>query len=82
MRLAKSGKIVFGITEVPCTIGKLSKLGACLIVQTTLGIPALFELMMPKQAARICKVTWRDDKRLGVHFRKGSLPSRTDEVIE
>jgi hypothetical protein len=82
MRLVKSGKIVFGITEVPCTIGQLSKLGACLIVQSTHGIPALFELMMPKQASRICKVTWRDDKRLGVHFRKGSLPSRTDEVIE
>ena len=45
-------------------------------------VPALFELMMPKQASRTCKVTWRDDKRLGVHFRKGSLLSRTDEVIE
>ena len=82
MRVVKSGKILFGDTEVPCTIGKLSKLGACLIVQTTHGIPALFELIIPKRAPRTCKVTWRDDKRLGVHFRKGSLPSRTDEVIE
>ena len=80
MPLIKSGKILFGSTEVPCTIGKLSKLGACLIVQTTHGIPALFELMMPKRASRTCKVTWRDDKRLGVHFRK--LPSRADEVVE
>jgi len=82
MRLVKSAKILFSSTEVPCTIGKLSKLGACLIVETTHGIPALFVLTMPNQASRTCKVTWRDDKRLGVHFRIGSLPSRTDEVIE
>jgi len=68
MRLVKSGRILFGSTEVPCAIGKLSKLGAFLIVQTTQGIPAVFELMMPNQVPRTCKVTWRDDKRLGVRF--------------
>ena len=73
MHLVKSGKIVFGDTEIPCMIGKHSKLGACLIVQTTHEIPALFELIVPNRASRTCKVTWRDDKRLGVHFRKGSL---------
>jgi hypothetical protein len=80
MPLVKYGKILFGSIEVPCTIGKLSKLGACLILQTTHGIPELFELMMPRRALRTCKVTWRDDKRLGVYFRK--MPSRTDMVIE
>jgi len=69
MRLVKSGRILFDSTEVPCTIGKLSRLGACLIVQTTHGIPALFELTLPNQVPRACKVTWRDDKRLGIHFR-------------
>jgi len=69
MGLVKSARILFGSTEVPCTIGKLSRLGACLIVQTTHGIPVLFNLVMPNQVCRICKVTWRDDKRLGVHFR-------------
>jgi hypothetical protein len=82
MRLIKSAKILFGSTEVPCTINKLSKLGACLILQTTHGIPALFVLTMPNQASRTCKVTWRDDKRLGVHFKKGSLPSPIHEVIK
>jgi hypothetical protein len=80
MRLPKSGKILFGTTEVPCTIGKHSKLGACLIVQTTHGIPALFDLMMPNWAPTTCKVLWRDDRRLGVHFRRGSLPRRAAEV--
>jgi hypothetical protein len=69
MRLVKSAKILFGSTEVPCTIGKHSKLGACLIVQTTHGIPALFELMMQNRTPKTCKVIWRDDKRLGVYFR-------------
>jgi hypothetical protein len=78
----KSGKILFGTREVSCTIGKHSKLGACLIVQTTHGIPALFQLMMPNRTPRSCKVTWRDDKRLGVYFRSGSSSRRADEVIE
>ena len=82
MGVIKSARILFGSTEVMCTIGKPSKLGACLIVQTTQGIPALFELTMPNQASMTCKVTWRDDKRLGVHFRKGSLLSRADDVTE
>jgi hypothetical protein len=72
MRLVKSGKILIGSTEVPCTIGALSKIGACLMVDTTHEIPAMFEIMMPDRAPTICKVIWRDDKRLGVHFRPGT----------
>jgi hypothetical protein len=69
MSLVKSGKILLGNEEVPCTIGTLSKIGACLIVHTTQGIPALFKFIMPNRAPTTCKVIWRDDKRLGVHFR-------------
>jgi len=72
MSLVKSGKILIGSTEVPCTIGALSKIGACLLVDTTHEIPAMFEFMMPDRAPTTCKVIWRDDKRLGVHFRPGS----------
>jgi len=69
MPLIKAGKILHDDTEIPCTVGKLSKMGACLIVQTTEGIPALFKFAMPNRAPTSCKVIWRDDKRLGVHFR-------------
>lgn len=69
MSQVKFGKIIFENTEVPCTIGTLSKLGACLIVQSTHGIPALFKIVMLDRAPMTCKVIWRDDKRLGVHFR-------------
>jgi hypothetical protein len=82
MRLIKSARILFSSTEVPCTVGKLSKMGACLIVETTRGIPALFVLTMPNQAPWTCKVTWRDDKRLGVHFRARLATQPHHEVME
>jgi len=69
MRLRDIGKIIVRGTEVPCAISARSKLGACLVVQTTEGIPALFELVAPDCKPATCKVMWRDDKHLGVHFR-------------
>jgi hypothetical protein len=69
MRLRDIGKIIVGGAEVPCTISARSKLGACLLVQTTEGIPALFELVAPDRKPATCKVMWRDEKHLGVHFR-------------
>jgi hypothetical protein len=69
MRMLKSGKILLGRGEVLCTVRSLSEIGACLQVQTTYGIPALFQLIMPNREPHSCKVMWRDDTRLGVHFR-------------
>ena len=53
-------------------VGTLSKIGACLMVDTTREIPAIFEFVMPDRTPTICKVVWRDEKRLGVQFRPGS----------
>jgi len=39
------------------------------LVQTTLGIPAVFQLNMPDRESQTCKVMWRDDTKLGVLFR-------------
>jgi hypothetical protein len=64
------GTILFDNTGVPCTISTLSKIGACLLVQTTRGIPEVFEFTLPDRPPRSCKVMWRDDTRLGVHFRQ------------
>jgi hypothetical protein len=62
--------ITFDDTEVPCVVNTLSKIGACLLVETTRGIPEVIEFIGPNQAPKTCKVVWRDDTRLGVHFRK------------
>lgn len=63
------GVILFDNAAVPCTVSTLSKIGACLVVQTTRGIPEVFEFTLPNRPPRSCKVMWRDDTRLGVHFR-------------
>jgi len=68
-RVLKSAKLLLGRREVLCTVRNLSEIGACLVVQTTYGIPATFEVVMPDQSLKSCKVMWRDDTKLGVHFR-------------
>jgi hypothetical protein len=52
------------------SINTLSKIGACLLVETTRGIREVFELILPNRRPRSCKVMWRDDARLEVHFRQ------------
>jgi PilZ domain len=68
-RFYKSGKILLGNCKVPCTVCNLSETGACLEVQTTYGIPATFEFILPKHPSRICKVIWLGDTKIGVQFQ-------------
>ena len=68
-RLFKSGKILLGIDPIPCTIRNMSERGACLRVQTTAGIPAIFVFQRAGEpAARTCKTIWRDNTRIGFMF--------------
>lgn len=67
--MLKSGKIFIGSYQIPCAVRNLSEFGACLEVQTTIGIPAQFDFALPNQKPQTCKVMWRDYTRLGVHFR-------------
>jgi PilZ domain-containing protein len=69
MRMLKSGKIFLGSRGVPCTVRSLSETGACLQVQTTYGIPSLFELAIADGDRRTCKVVWLDSTRLGVQYQ-------------
>ena len=68
-RFRQSGTIIIGSQEMTCTIRNISKVGACILVQTTLGIPAVFQLNIPDREPQTCKVMWRDDTKLGVLFR-------------
>ena len=68
-RLLKSGTILLGTYRVPCTVRNRSETGACLEMQTTYGIPTVFEFMMPGQSVRACKVVWLRDTRIGVQFK-------------
>ena len=68
VRMLKSGNILLGSRKVPCTVRNLSEIGACLMVQTTYGIPAAFQFRGPSGELQACKVVWRNDTKLGVHF--------------
>jgi hypothetical protein len=69
MRMLKSGKIFLGSRGVPCTIRSISNTGACLQVQTTYGIPSIFEPAIADGERRACKIVWLDSTRLGVQFQ-------------
>jgi hypothetical protein len=68
-RILKSGTIMLGSAKVPCAVRNLSEIGACLVVQTTFGIPGTFKCVMPDRTPQTCQVIWRDDTKLGVRFQ-------------
>jgi len=71
-RTLKSGKIIFNhkTCVVDCTVRNLSDAGACLQVDSVVGIPEAFDLLIPLDpAVRPCTVKWRSANRIGVAFR-------------
>jgi hypothetical protein len=75
-RILKSGKILLGKHPVPCAVRNISERGACLKVQTTVGIPEEFVFLIAGESARTCKTIWRDDTQIGVMFT-GIAPALT-----
>lgn len=70
-RVLKAGMIVFNRAGgIECTVRNLSETGACLIVESPVGIPPSFELVIERDhLARQCEVVWRTEHRIGVKFR-------------
>jgi hypothetical protein len=68
-RVLKAGTIEFGGGAIDCTVRNLSEAGAALAVESPLGIPPKFTLIIPgDQLARACCVMWRKEKRIGIMF--------------
>ena len=69
-RLLKAGKISFGGgAAIDCTIRNLSETGAALEVTSPVGIPERFTLVIEADHIHVpCRVVWRKEKRIGVHF--------------
>jgi len=68
-RLLKAGKISFGGGAIDCTIRNLSETGAALEVSSPVGIPEQFTLVIEVDHIHVpCRVVWRKDTRIGVHF--------------
>jgi hypothetical protein len=70
-KVLKGAKISFHQlgTSTACTVRNISETGACLVVESQLGIPNDFDLVLESdRAIKHCHVEWRAGNRLGVSF--------------
>ena len=69
-RVLKGARIVFneGRSTISCTVRNLSGSGALLRVESVLGMPDQFDLVVSGDAARRCDVVRRTAHELGVAF--------------
>lgn len=65
------GKIVLNnkSSVINCTVRNLSREGACLQVENTMGVPSHFDLQVAGEASsRACQLVWQTGDRVGVLF--------------
>lgn len=70
LRTLKAGTIVFNRAGgIDCKVRNLSAKGALLEVESQVGIPAAFTLVIERDNLRQpCHVIWRHSTKLGVEF--------------
>ena len=68
-RVLKAATIEFGGGAIDCTIRNMSNSGAALDVNSPVGIPDRFILVLPADGLHVpCHVIWRKPKRIGISF--------------
>lgn len=68
-RILKAGKIEFGLPAIDCIIRNISETGAALEVESPVGIPDRFDLVLVSDGVRKpASVVWRKPNRIGVRF--------------
>jgi hypothetical protein len=68
-RILKAGTISFDHAGIDCTIRNVSDTGACLEIESPVGIPNNFTLVISKDnLKRPCHVAWRSARRIGIRF--------------
>ena len=69
-RALKKARITFKDrwATIDCTVRNLSDWGACLNVESYIGIPDTFDLVLDNAPVRSCRVTWRKATQIGVEF--------------
>ncbi|QDM14568.1 PilZ domain-containing protein [Tardiphaga sp. vice352] len=69
-RVLKGGVIEFGGGAIDCTVRNFSETGAALSVQSVVGIPSKFNLIMGgARCPQRCRIVWRKENRIGIAFR-------------
>jgi hypothetical protein len=66
----KAAKISFkqGTAAIDCMVRDISDGGARLLVASVIGIPDSFELAIPGEPVRQCRLIWRKSEQIGVAF--------------
>jgi hypothetical protein len=69
-KVFKAGTIEFNRAgAINCTVRNVSVAGACLELESPVGIPETFDLMIRvDRALHHCRVVWRSAGRIGVSF--------------
>jgi hypothetical protein len=71
-KVLKGAKISFHqlMTSTDCTVRNLSDTGACLVVNSQVGVPDDFDLVLDSDhSVKRCHVEWRAGTKIGVSFR-------------
>ena len=70
-RVLKAGTIVFnnGGATISATVKNVSESGALLEVESVIGVPSQFTLVIKaNDFKRECRIVWRQARRIGVRF--------------
>lgn len=68
-RVLKAGTIEFGGGGIDCTVRNLSDTGASVSIESLVGIPDEFNLVVASdRVSRMCRVVWRKENRIGISF--------------
>jgi hypothetical protein len=69
-RILKTGSISFDrAAAIDCLVRNISETGALLEIESPVGIPNEFTLVIAKDnVKRACHVAWRSARRIGVRF--------------
>lgn len=68
-RVLKAGTIAFGGAVIDCTVRNLTASGALLEVESLLGVPPRFVLVVPSDGiSRSCRMIWASERRIGIRF--------------
>jgi hypothetical protein len=71
VRTLKSAHILLNQRRsvIDCTVRNLSPAGACLAVESALGIPESFDVLFDAdKSIRPCRLIWHKEKQIGVEF--------------
>ena len=84
-----AGKVIsnYGQSTIDCTVRRISDTGAVIEVESVLGVPEHFHLMISGEGDPLpCKRSWQSEKQIGLVFETvedakadGGRPARRSE---